>query len=313
MKNRRLAISVALVLALHVSGCARSAVKEVAAANVDSPDGEDPAYTNAEVSAEAKAYNPDAIANTPILPALSINGDAGALRLNYAATTPAYEVTGSIDKKIDAFDPVIAAQFAQNISATGSHFAADAVLMKAEADAAKAKGEEYWWPGAYTFDLNYKPTLILDDMISIEETSALYTGGAHGMYTLGGLVFRKGGDVPLGLEEIVTDEAAFEALMFEALVDAKIARGYEAPRETILGEARDFLADSDAWKSNFVLEPSNVTGKIGGVTVLFSPYDVGSYAEGAYAATIPAEKLAPILNAAMKPRFGGTPVVKDRD
>ena len=44
---------------------------------------------------------------------------------------------------------------------------------------------------------------------------------------------------------------------------------------------------------------------------MFSPYDVGSYAEGAYTVTLPAASLTPILTETWKSRFGGEPLVED--
>ena len=44
---------------------------------------------------------------------------------------------------------------------------------------------------------------------------------------------------------------------------------------------------------------------------MFSPYDIGSYAEGAYEVTLPAIDLTPILTEAWGPRFGGEPVIEE--
>ena len=50
-------------------------------------------------------------------------------------------------------------------------------------------------------------------------------------------------------------------------------------------------------------------GKFGGITVLFSPYDVGPYAEGAYIITVPASELEGKLTPDWSARFGGEPVL----
>jgi hypothetical protein len=58
-----------------------------------------------------------------------------------------------------------------------------------------------------------------------------------------------------------------------------------------------------------VLQASTEEGLFGGLTVLFSPYDVGPYAEGSYEITFTAEDLAGLLTPDWAPRFGGEPVI----
>ena len=104
-------------------------------------------------------------------------------------------------------------------------------------------------------------------------------------------------------------------MVIKALVEEKIARGFEATaRASIESEIREMLAPSpehpNLYTGNFVLDPSTEAGKAGGITVLFSPYDVGSYAEGSYEITLGAAGLIPILTETWAPRFGGEPVVE---
>jgi hypothetical protein len=62
-----------------------------------------------------------------------------------------------------------------------------------------------------------------------------------------------------------------------------------------------------------VLEKSTEAGKAGGISVLFSPYDVGAYAEGAYTVTLTAGELAPILDETWKARFSGEPIIEEEE
>ncbi|MFN4025796.1 MAG: RsiV family protein, partial [Hyphomonas sp.] len=91
------------------------------------------------------------------------------------------------------------------------------------------------------------------------------------------------------------------------------ARGYTDDRAVIEASLRELLVPPtdvpEAYQGSFVFEPSTEAGKVGGITVMFSPYDIGSYAEGAYEVTLSAAELAPILTEAWRPRFGGEPVV----
>ena len=50
------------------------------------------------------------------------------------------------------------------------------------------------------------------------------------------------------------------------------------------------------WReSHFVLAPSTVPGKIGGLVFLFDPYAVGAYAEGEYEVTLPQALFTAVL------------------
>jgi hypothetical protein len=115
------------------------------------------------------------------------------------------------------------------------------------------------------------------------------------------------------LAEMIADEPGFSALVVKGLVEEKIKRGYEeGERAVIASELGDLLVPSadypDVFGGHVVLQASDEAGKIGGVVVLFSPYEVGSFAEGSYEILIPAADLAPVLTPAWKDRFGGTPL-----
>ena len=58
-----------------------------------------------------------------------------------------------------------------------------------------------------------------------------------------------------------------------------------------------------------MLLPSTEADRIGGLKVLFSPYDLGSYAEGSYEAVIPQALFRDALKPAYRPLFAGEPAV----
>jgi hypothetical protein len=63
------------------------------------------------------------------------------------------------------------------------------------------------------------------------------------------------------------------------------------------------------WRdSNFVLTPSNTPGKIGGLTFVFDPYAIGSYAEGPYEVTVPYLAIKGVLAPTYAGEFAGSPV-----
>jgi hypothetical protein len=165
----------------------------------------------------------------------------------------------------------------------------------------------------FTFDVSYKAGAILEDVIAVTQTISSFTGGAHPNLFLSGFNYRKGETAPLQLSTFIADERAFHGLVIKDLFGQRLERGFEAfeiasvepgPSETLVPTE----AFEDDYSGRFVLEASSDSGKLGGISVLFSPYDVGSYAEGAYTVTLSAEELMPILTETWAGRFGGEPL-----
>ena len=70
---------------------------------------------------------------------------------------------------------------------------------------------------------------------------------------------------------------------------------------------------SESWWRETVLTPSGSGDKFGGLKVHFSPYEIGSFAEGAYAASIPQSAFRDLLKPEYADSFGGEPVAYDRN
>jgi hypothetical protein len=242
----------------------------------------------------------------------------GDFQLSYKQESENYNVTSEIDPAILAFDPVLANQLWKDAKQALDELGQQADSDKAEADKMAAEtGDPSWFMG-YTLDFTYKAGAMLDDVIGVTETVATFTGGAHPNYFLGGFNYRKGKTEPLPLSAFVADEPAFHELVVKALVAEKLQRGYEvAETASIESGLREILVPSpevpDVYAGRFVLEKSTEAGKAGGISVLFSPYDVGSYAEGAYTVTLTAAELTPVLNETWAGRFGGEPVVEEEE
>ncbi|MBA3069408.1 MAG: DUF3298 and DUF4163 domain-containing protein [Hyphomonas sp.] len=270
----------------------------------------EPAAGTDLAAAEDPAAEP-ASAETPP-PAVQPEG----FQLAYKLETENYEVSAGIDPAILAFDPPLAWKLWTDARAALDELGATADADRKQADAEQVSSGENWFRG-YTLDITYRATAVFDDVISVSETYSTYTGGAHPNYALSGSVHRKGEAGALGLAAFVTDFAVFNEMVIQALVEEKLARGFEAAaRDSVEAEIREMLAPSperpELYKGNFVLEPSTEPGKAGGITVLFSPYDVGAYAEGSYEVTLSATDLLPILTETWSGRFGGEPVVVEQ-
>lgn len=237
----------------------------------------------------------------------------GDFRLSYSQESGAATVSSELDPAILAFDPQLAYSLWKDAKSSLDEMMTQAAgdeTMAAEESA--ASGDPSWFR-PYTMEISSKATLVLDDLISIEHFIAQYTGGAHGNYFMGGGIYRKGETEPVKLAEIIADEAGFRALVVKGLVEEKISRGWEESERAVisseLGELLTPTADyPDIFDGKAVLQGSDTAGKIGGIVVIFSPYDVGSFAEGSYEVLISAADLQPVLTPAWKDRFDGAPL-----
>lgn len=261
-----------------------------------------------DISAEAKADIASAVAAAPVAPE--------GFELSTSRETDDYTVTAEIDPAILAFDPALAYRLWSQADEQLKQLAVSAEEGRRMADEDAAEtGNTSWFMG-YTLDITHKATLVLEDVISVSDFTGTYTGGAHPNYFLGGAIYRKGETEALPLSTFITDTEAFNELVVKALVEEKIARGYEpAESATVETSLRELLVPSaeipDIYAHNVLLAASTEPGKAGGLTVVFSPYDIGSYAEGSYEVTIPADALAPILTESWAGRFGGLPLVEE--
>lgn len=232
-------------------------------------------------------------------------------QLSYKAETENSAVTSEIDPAILEFDPQLAWMLWTATKSALDEFAAQAEGDRVSADEYSKESGDPSWFHSYTMDVTHTASLVLDDVISIGKTSGLYTGGAHPNYFLGGLIWRRGAADPVAVQEIIADEAAFTDLVVAGLVEEKLARGWAAAeRDTLESSMREAVAPTadnpDVFAGRILLEPSTEAGKAGGVTVLFSPYDVGAYAEGSFEVQIEAADLIPVLTPEWKSRFAGT-------
>lgn len=236
--------------------------------------------------------------------------------LSYTHETDLFSVSAEIDPAIRDFDPDLAQRLW-----TASRKSLDELAAQAQADHISAQayegetGQTSWFM-PYSLDIKHEASVVLDEVISITGTTGIFTGGAHPNYFLGGAIYRKGETEPVPAVELVADQAAFSDLVVSALADVKIARGIEArDRADIEAGLREQLAPSadyaDVYEGRLALVPSTVAGKAGGIKVVFSPYDVGSYAEGSYEVVLPAEGLTTILSPNWTSMFGGAPAVAD--
>ncbi|MGE0582551.1 MAG: RsiV family protein [Steroidobacteraceae bacterium] len=133
-----------------------------------------------------------------------------------------------------------------------------------------------------------------------------YAGGAHPMTTVEAFVWDLLGQRRLALADLLKEPApgspavvALAGAARAAIIAVKRARapGYDPAKDTFIGTGGDgpFAPDLAKFARNFQLLPRAADGSGGGVEFLYSPYDVGPYSDGAYAVTVPAPIVAPLL------------------
>jgi hypothetical protein len=129
------------------------------------------------------------------------------------------------------------------------------------------------------------------------------TGGAHPNHGAEGLLWDIVGDRPVARRDLFrpdADQAALDAALCEAVKAAKRSR-------------EGAVADVATWPcpkwadANFVLAPSTVPKKLGGLIFLFDPYVVGPYSEGGYEVTAPQSDFRAAVAPAYADEFAGEP------
>lgn len=272
------------------------------------PKNEAPAADGAETAADVAAA-PTETVEPGALPA-----DLGSPA--FEEVTEEYEIRTVVDPAIVAFDNALAQTYFSAARESLDALKEQAIYdNKAAAEDAAANGTESWFR-QYAMEFRFEATAIEGDIISVLQNVYSYTGGAHPNYALQGIVQQKGQPEPVAIGSVVADAAGFGERVKFHLTDEKLERAYgDMTREAVSAEVAELLGDDanagSVWGKNYVLAPSTEAGKFGGITVLFSPYDVGPYAEGAYVITVPASELEGKLTPDWSARFGGEPVLEE--
>jgi len=178
-----------------------------------------------------------------------------------------------------------------------------AFVEGAQEDRAEMLGEGVPIP-PYSRSIEWRASAETSKLLSLEGLTAEYTGGAHGNSGYASVLWDK------SLKRAVTPAALFRADADPASLNAALCREIEAEKTRRLGEPFRFDAERPcpAWREGvFVLEPSTVPGKAGGVTFLYGPYALGAYAEGSYEITVPLSAFQRALAPAYADEFAGAP------
>lgn len=227
--------------------------------------------------------------------------EAPRIPLDFSQTTPDAEVSLKLDKAIERWPQFHRKVYDEEVAAL-KKFAADA-----KTDRDGMKGESFQ-PPPYGSDTGYEPSAATARLVSFRRTWFESTGGAHPNHGSSGVLWDTA--ARRTIEPAALFIAGNDAAIQKALCDGlKAAKAEKMPGEDL---SQDTWGCPEWRKSKFALTPSTEAGKLGGLTFLFDPYEVGSYAEGDYEVTLPWTVFKAVLAPAWAGEFGGAPKLPPR-
>ena len=189
----------------------------------------------------------------------------------------------------------------------------EAQKQRAEADAARRKEPEFFTEGRkWSFERGYHQRSAVGRYVSITRDDSSYSGGAHGNLYTDTILWDREMRKRIGIRPFFTETADSGPTM-SALADA-IKRSLAQVKKV-----RDLPVEADPTTDPqfasvkpqllklgpVTLAPSTVDGRSSGLSFHFSPYAVGSYAEGPYGAFVPWTAFKQFLSAEGAAIFGG--------
>jgi len=130
-----------------------------------------------------------------------------------------------------------------------------------------------------------------NDWIVIRSSAYFYKGGAHGNYGVSYINIDMRNKKVWTMEDILT----VDTLQLQTLLEAEARNQYNMSPTAKLEE--NYLTDE-------ILPNGNVYITHTGITFVYNPYEIASYAQGIISLFIPYDKLKPLLQPAFKQRMG---------
>lgn len=183
-------------------------------------------------------------------------------------------------------------------------------VMQRDAATYQRIDPEYFRP--YGLKIDWQVTGAAGTLAGLEGFIYTFTGGAHGNYMTDGRIYNTQTGERMRIGDLFSDkESAAKVLapeVYDAIASAKTERsGSPGSYDMFLGESKDFMSVSDVLAGNISLIASTETGKIGGFVLHYAPYEIGSYAEGAYHITMPQSAFHDLLKPEYRFLFSGQP------
>jgi hypothetical protein len=151
-------------------------------------------------------------------------------------------------------------------------------------------------------------SLVADRYVSVIRSDDSFTGGAHPNHESDTLLWDRQAGKMISIRPFFTELAdngpAMTAIRNAVVTDLKIEKKKKDPDNPDM-TAVDALEPKLLKIGPVSLAPSTMLGKSAGLSFTYSPYVVGSYAEGEYGAFVPWTVLKPYLSAEGTAIFGG--------
>ncbi|WFU19150.1 DUF3298 and DUF4163 domain-containing protein [Bradyrhizobium sp. CB3481] len=227
---------------------------------------------------------------------------------DFSIKTKWVEAAVFLDGTVKA-DPALAA----NCLSEGKAWA-----QKNRADADKERKQDpELFRNPWSYERKYLTRSVVDGRyVSIIRADYEYTGGAHPNSSSDTILWDKSAGKRISIRPFFTETAdngpAMKAMRQEVIASLK-AEKKKRGAEDLDASAIEAIEPKLLKIGPVSLAPSTEQGKSSGLTFHYSPYAVGSYAEGEYIAFVPWEKLKPYLTAEGVRIFGGARPKDDED
>lgn len=184
--------------------------------------------------------------------------------------------------------------------------------MDEDARTYKEADPEYF--NSYSLSIEWTLVAQSGDLISIEGFTGAYSGGAHGNYRTDARIHDVSAKADVSLRDLLADsERAMAASLPVILADIARQRskkvGGGSSADTFRSEAADAISAGSILDGETGLAMSDIADRFGGLVVYFAPYEIGSYAEGAYKVTVPQAVFHDFLKQDYAALFAGEPII----
>jgi hypothetical protein len=218
--------------------------------------------------------------------------------------TRSIEASVTIDSRLKTYAPLYARLLADSKSKTAK-WSADADKMRKETP------EWFTQDRRWTYERDYEVSAIVGAYVSIVRNDDTYSGGAHPNHVLDTLLWDDKGKRFINIGALFTEVKeggptlrTLAKAIRTAVVAEKKARGLEIGDSENNPELKSIKPKLTAL-GGIALAPSTEKSKSSGFGVYFSPYAVGSYAEGPYVVFVPWSTFKDYLSPAGKAVFAG--------
>jgi len=190
--------------------------------------------------------------------------------------------------------PPLRARLEADLSAAKARLAKDAAAARAEAGRGGHPYQAWYWSQKWS---------VVSDLprwLSLSAEYGSYTGGAHGMYWFGAMLWDKAARMPRDPLTLFTSKQALSSAIrtpFCAALDRQ--RAQKRKGEPGPGGRGEFDSCIDPVKQTVILG-SRGRKRFDRIGILVAPYEAGPYAEGSYEVTVPVT--AAVLGA-VKPQY----------